>query len=129
MDHVFDIVYAALAWFSNLTGLTYEEVNIIAYYVIIPFIYFHLIDRIFKTHYRKIGFLVFVLLTISIVDDFEVFSKKLFQLSVDFLLWFDIIGLNYIQASVIICVLIPLIILLALFYIIRRQKHKSPAAS
>jgi len=110
MDIIFQIVYTALKWISLLTGFTYNEINIIVYYIIIPFIFLHQLDKLFRFHYLKIGFALFTFLTILLVDDFEVFSNWLFQKSVDFLKWFDLIGLNYVQASVVICVFLPILI-------------------
>jgi hypothetical protein len=34
MDVTFQIVYSLLKWIAEITGLTYNEVNIIAYYIV-----------------------------------------------------------------------------------------------
>jgi len=116
MDTIFQIVYYLLVWLSDLTGLSYRAINIVVYFIIIPFVYFHLADKLIKKHYLKIGFSILVFILLLVIKDFEAFSSKLFDLSVKFLLWFQIIGWNYTVASVIICVIIPLIAFLILFY-------------
>jgi len=61
-------------------------------------------------------------MAVLFIPDFEQFSSTLFDVSVDFLNWFDIIGLNYVQASVVICVLAPLLIIGILMYFKKRSK-------
>jgi len=51
---IFQIVAGLLNGIALVTGLTYNEINIIAYYLILPFIYVALFDRILKKHYLKI---------------------------------------------------------------------------
>ena len=121
MNEIFKVVYGILKWISKITGLTYHEINIVVYFIIVPAIFIYMLERISKTNYLKIGFGAIVLLTILIVSDFEKFSTLLFNKSVDFLNWFDVIGLNYIQASVVICVIIPIIILGLLMYLNKRK--------
>jgi len=123
MEFVFKIVYNILVWFSSLTGLTYKEINIVAYYIILPSIYFYLIDRLIKKNYFKIGFLILIVISAILMESFKMFSKQLFQLSVDFLKWFDILGWNYVQASVIICVFVPILIYFILFFIVSWKKR------
>mgnify|MGYP001220704964 CR=1 FL=1 len=91
-------------------------INIIVYYFIIPFIFIVLIDQIFGVHYLKISYILAVFISIAIINDFEKFSKWLFNKSTDFLNSFTFIGWNYIVASIIICFLIPLFVLAFLVY-------------
>jgi len=125
MGIIFQLVVFLLSWISEITGLSYKAVNIVVYFIFVPFIFLHLIDRLFKKHYLKIGFSILVLISILIIRDFEAFSRQLFDLSVRFLNWFDIIGWNYTVASVIICVIIPFILFIALFYFAYKEKIKS----
>ena len=122
MNIVFKIVVSTLKWISGITGLSYFEVNIILYFIIIPFIFIHLIDKILGTRILKIGFAIGVLFFFIIVKDFQKFSIWLFDRSFDFLHNFDSVGLNYTQASVIICVILPGIIFLILFYFAYKTK-------
>lgn len=118
MTSIFNLVYQLLKWLSKISGFTYREINIIVYFIIIPSFFIFLISRILKQKYIIIGFLLLVLvLLLLLVPDFKLFSSQLFDKSVSFLNSFNNIGLNYIQASVVICVIIPVIIIISLFYL------------
>ncbi|MDX2172408.1 MAG: hypothetical protein SFY56_04765 [Bacteroidota bacterium] len=125
MASIFEIVYKFLVWLSNVTGLTYREINIIVYYMIIPLFYFRLIDKLVGKHYFKIGFIIFWIIAIILIPNFEKFSFTFFDYSVVFLNWFDVIGWNYTVASVIICVFLPIIIYLVLLYLLRKKQKKN----
>ncbi len=116
MNEIFKIVYQSLKWMAKISGFSYREINIIVYYIIIPSIFIILIERILKTNYLKIGFSILIIISLLLIPDFNAFSSWLFDRSVDFLNWFDVIGLNYIQASVIICVVVPIIIFSGFVY-------------
>jgi hypothetical protein len=60
-------------------------------------------------------------LTLFFVPDFEKFATMLFYKSVDFLNWFQALGLDYVQASVVICVIAPLIFIFLLIYLKRQR--------
>ncbi|MBV1923163.1 MAG: hypothetical protein KUG68_03950 [Flavobacteriaceae bacterium] len=122
MNETFDVVYRILKWFSKLTGWTYHEINIIVYFILIPLIFAFFIDKILKKNYFKIGVAGFVFISLLFISDFEKFSTTLFNYSVDFLNWFEVIGLNFIQASVVICVIVPIIIIMVLMYINKKMK-------
>ena len=114
MSPIFRVVYETLEWAARMTGLTYEEVNVVVYYVFVPAVFFALIDRIIK---RPVCLLVFsgvVLLAFLRIDDFALFSEQLFNWSVRFLLGFSKFGVGYDMASVIICVVMPIVIFLVL---------------
>lgn len=114
MNLIFSIVYGVLLWLSSITGFTYREMNIIVYYIIAPLVFLHLVDRIVGRNYFKIGFIAFVAVVLLLIKDFEAFSSYLFDRSVDFLNLFEVVGWNYIEASVIICVFVPIVILAVL---------------
>lgn len=122
ITEIFDIIYQFLKWISIQTGFTYREVNIIVYFMIIPSLFIYLFSRIIKNKYPIIVFLVFVLFLCIGIPDFEIFSNKLFDHSVDFLNWFELFGLNYIQASVVICVVIPVLVIILLLYLNKKKK-------
>ncbi|WP_281754568.1 hypothetical protein [Neptunitalea chrysea] len=48
MDTIFSIVYQLLKNIESLTGLTYHEVNIITYYIIVPMVFIYMIGRILQ---------------------------------------------------------------------------------
>ena len=108
------IVRGLLLYIAKITGLSYNEINIITYYYIIPFFYLTLIDYKLDIHILKTSFLILGLISIMLIKDFNHFSDQLFIKSVNFLQSFEIVGWNYIVSSVIICVIIPI----ALFIII-----------
>lgn len=116
MNATFQIVYSLLKWISQVTGFTYNEVNIIAYYIILPFVYVVLADRILKKHVLKILYVVGVAACLLSIRNFSGFSDWLFQKSVDFLLSFQFLGWNYIVSSVLICVVFPAIVFLVMFH-------------
>ena len=91
-------------------------INIIVYYFIIPLVYIVFIDKIFEIHYLKIFYGFGLLISIILIKDFERFSNRLFNKSVDFLNSFLFFGWDYKLASVIICVFIPILVLSFLIY-------------
>jgi len=117
MNIVFHIVYSLLKLISEITGFTYNEVNIIAYYIVLPFAYVILADKILKRHVLKIVYVVSVAAGLLMIKDFTAFSDWLFQKSVDFLLSFDIFGWNYVVSSVFICVIFPAIVFVGMLYL------------
>ena len=123
MNEIFDVVYKCLKWLSEISGWTYHEINIIVYFIIIPLIFSFFVDKILKKNYFKIAVVSIVLISLILISDFEKFSTKLFNHSVDFLNWFEVFGLNYIQASVVICVIVPILIIVLLLYINKKTKR------
>jgi len=114
MNPVFNAVAQTLNWIASVTGFTYNEINIIAYYIILPFVYVALIDRILHKHILKIIYVVAWTGVLCLIKDFAAFSNFLFKGSVDFLLMFSHVGLDYVSASVVTCVILPGIAFVAL---------------
>lgn len=124
MSGLFQIVYLLLKGISELTGFSYNEINIIVYYIILPFIYIWLADKIWKKHVLKIAYIVLVTIFLIRIPDFESFSNWLFARSVDFLNSFGFLGWNYVEASVWICVILPgIVLLIMLCYAFPRFKE------
>ena len=115
MNSVFNIVYWLLRAVSKISGFTYNEVNVIAYYMILPFAYVVLADKILKTHVLKMGYVTAIGAALLMIKDFTNFSGWLFDESVDFLLSFQAVGWNYIVSSVLICVVFPSIVFVVMF--------------
>lgn len=111
MDTLFDLVAGFLNWIASLTGFSYNEINIIAYYVLLPFVYVALIDRILHRHLLKILYAVAWTIAFICIPDFSKFSDWLFDGSARFLMSFGWIGWDYVAASVYICVIFPLLAL------------------
>ena len=108
---VFGIVAAGLNLIAKALHMTYNEINIIVYYLIIPLSWCIMLDYIIGL---PITTPIWILLWIYIIWSKRKFFKDwcdaAFKLSVDFLLKFKRIGWNYWKASVIIGVVVPLII-------------------
>ena len=108
---IFGMVAASLNILAKLIGMTYNEINIIVYYLIIPLSWCIMLDYIMGL---PITTPIWILLWIYIFWSKRKFFRKwcdvAFQLSVDFLLKFQRIGWNYWVASVIIGVVVPIII-------------------
>ncbi len=115
---IFKIVARSLLYIGRQTGLTYNEVNIIVYYFIIPFSWLCLIDLYFKFHFTKIAFVIFTMGFTVGCRNFNSYSNWLFEKSVSFLNYFNNYGSNYVKSSVLICVLIPIIIYIVLLLMI-----------
>ena len=114
---IFAVVAGAEHIIAKLTGATYNEVNIIIYYLLIPLSWAAMIDYITKMPFLSIMYIIAWL--IFLWKDPMKFRDRCdwaFIKSVDFLLWFKKIGWNYVVSSVIICVVIPLLIYVELIY-------------
>ena len=116
---IFALVAGAEHIIAKLTGSTYNEVNIVVYYLIIPLSWTVMVDYItmlpFLTPMYIIAWIVFLW------KDPMKFRDRCdwaFMKSVDFLLWFKKIGWNYIVSSVIICVVVPVLVYIELVYAI-----------
>lgn len=119
MMPIFAVVAGIEQCIAKLTGLTYNEVNIIVYYLVIPLSWVVMIDYItglpFLTPMFLLGWGVFLW------KDPMKFRERCdwaFMKSVHFLLYFKKIGWNYIVSSVIICVVVPALIYVELIYAI-----------
>lgn len=127
MNPVFNAVARTLDWIASVTGFTYSEINIIAYYIVLPFVYVVLLDRIIHKHVLKLAYVLVWAVILLVVRDFSAFCDTLFKVSVDFLLLFSAAGLDYVAASVVICVILPAmvfaVLLLVAFPKLRRRFH------
>ena len=115
---VFLLVEAGLRKSGSLLGRTYNEMNVIVYYGIIPLSWMLMIDYVFSIHWFTFGFTCFVLGVLSSCGRFAHYCDKVFAKSVDFLLAFNRFGFNYTSVSVWICVAVPLAIYGILGYVV-----------
>ena len=118
ISRVFQIVAASLYGMARATGLTYNEVNILVYYFLIPLSWIVMIDQILGFHSFKVSFVLVCIGFYLGCRDFRTYSDWLFAKSVDFLNLFNKVGSNYIASSVWICVAWPLLIYIALGYML-----------
>ena len=120
MIPIFAVVAGIEKLIAKLTGLTYNEVNIIVYYLLIPLSWTVMIDYITRIPFLTPMFLIaWVILLWKDQMKFRDRCDCAFKKSVDFLLWFKRIGWNYIVSSVIIGVVVPVLIYVELIYAIR----------
>ncbi len=114
---IFAVVAGAEHIIAKLTGATYNEVNIIVYYLLIPLSWAAMIDYITKMPFLSIMYIIaWILFLWKDPMKFRERCDWAFMKSVDFLLWFKKIGWNYVVSSVIICVVIPILIFVELIY-------------
>lgn len=116
---IFAVVAGVEHIVAKLTGATYNEVNIIVYYLLIPLSWAAMVDYItmmpFLTPMYIFAWVIFLW------KDQMKFRDRCdwaFDKSVEFLLYFKKIGWNYIVSSVIICVVVPVMIYIELIYAI-----------
>ncbi len=119
---IFAVVAGLEHIIAKLTGTTYNEVNIIVYYLLIPLSWTAMVDYItmmpFLTPMYIIAWVIFLW------KDQMKFRDRCdwaFDRSVDFLLWFKKIGWNYVVSSVIICVVVPVLIYVELIWAILKM--------
>jgi hypothetical protein len=113
---IFRIVAGVLWLLGRLMGFTYNEMNVIVYYFVIPYSWLLMLDAIFGFHYCAIFGGVFYFLLWLAIKNFRSFSDDLFDLSVRFLNSFNKYGSNYVASSVWICVAAPIVIYGVLIY-------------
>ena len=108
---IFAVVAGAEHIIAKLTGATYNEVNIIVYYLMIPLSWAVMVDYITKVPFLSIMYIIaWILFLWKDPMKFRARCDWAFDKSVDFLLWFKKIGWNYVVSSVIICVMVPILI-------------------
>lgn len=111
MNTVFLITVKILLIIASKLRLTYNEVNILIWYIILPVLWGALLSILLHT---AILFIIVALYAIVLGCNLRKCSDKLFQKSVQFLQQFNKIGLNYTQASVIVCLVLPFAVTFAL---------------
>jgi hypothetical protein len=116
---IFAVVAGVEHVIAKLTGLTYKEVNIIVYYLLIPFSWTVMIDYIAMLPLLTPMYLIsWVIFLWKDPMKYRARCDWMFEKSVDFLLWFKKIGWNYVVSSVIICVVAPVLVYIELVYAI-----------
>ena len=109
--NIADALYSA----SIVIGITYNEINIIVYYLLIPLTWTIMLDCWLETPITTYA-LVFMWMGIKIGTwgRFKEWSDWAFMRSVVFLNYFNQWGGNYVLNSVIICVIVPVFIYMSL---------------
>lgn len=107
----FRLVATVLYNIATLLGMTYNEVNILAYYLLIPLTWTVMLDKYICLPLTT-GALLYIWIGIRIGTwgHFREWCDWAFMRSVDFLNYFNHWGGNYVLNSVIICVVIPVLV-------------------
>jgi hypothetical protein len=122
IDATFRAVAKGLYYSGTLINLSYNEMNILFYFVIIPLIWAYIIDRMFRFHYVKLSHLLVILFCWVTINDFSAFCDNLFYACVIFLNLFRPIGIDYVAASVLICVVFPIVFHMFLWRALKRKQ-------
>lgn len=119
ITRLFQITAKILSELARRTKLTYNEINILIYYLIIPLSWTILLDILIGLPVTTI-LLIFVwgILFMKVRNRFREWCDWLFRKSYDFLMYFNRYGSNYILSSVIFCIVIPAIIYIGLIILI-----------
>lgn len=116
---IFTIVAGVEHLIARKLRLTYNEVNILIYYLLIPLSWAAIID--YKIGYPALTIL-FTLLWSCIYwntrKNFRYYCDVAFRMSQVFLLQFNRIGWNYVVSSVIVCVAVPIVVYITLLFFI-----------
>ena len=112
MTQLFVLTRDFLLEIASYTGLSYNEVNVLVWYVLIPFTWAILFDLIFGKHFAKIIVGGVGLIAIAVVQ-ITGSADLIFEQSAKFLLASNVGG-SYVNASVVICLFVPIIIYLVM---------------
>lgn len=94
MDLLFETVDLILDWLSEVTGQSYQEVNVLVYFVMLPVIYLHTVDRVLRRHVFAPLFCLAAITLLASTRKFAGIADRLFRSSVEFLESFEAIGWN-----------------------------------
>ena len=121
IKQTFAVVANSLLFIGKKTGLTYNEVNILVYYLLIPLSWTVMFDCWLGLPITSAALMcVWIGIFIATRHTFREWCDQAFQDSVNFLNWFNRWGGNYVLNSVIICVLLPLFIYGILIWLLLR---------
>lgn len=119
ITRLFQITAKILSELARRTKLTYNEINILIYYLIIPLSWTILLDILIGLPVTTIIFIfVWGILFMKVRNRFREWCDWLFRKSYDFLMYFNRYGSNYILSSVIFCIVVPVIIYIGLIMLL-----------
>jgi hypothetical protein len=122
IDATFQAVAKGLYCSGTLINLSYNEMNILVYFVIIPLNWAYIIDRIFRFHYVKLSLMLVILFCWVTINDLSAFCDNLFYTCAIFLNLFRPIGIDYVTASVLFCVVLPIAFHMFLWRALKRKR-------
>ena len=119
IKRIFVKVAMALYNGAQRLGITYNEINILVYYLLIPLTWTIIVDLLIGAPMTTSALLlVWAGIKIGTVGRFSEWYDWAFMRSVDFLNYFNRWGGNYHLNSVVICVAIPIFIYMGLVMIL-----------
>ena len=127
VEFLFYSIVLLLYGIGYIFDLTYNEVNILLYYWVIPYSWLWMLDRYFEIRYLRFGgaALYFAAwIWIISTQDFTLFCDNLFKDSVIFLHAFASLW-DYWEASVYVCLMLPVAIYIGLWELLRRKRIKN----
>lgn len=116
---IFYVVMIVLRRLSACFGITYNAINIIVYYMLIPLSWTIMLDIYIQYPlFTYTLVVVWIGIMIGIRGKFITWSDWAYNKSVDFLNYFNRWGGNYVLNSVVICVVVPIAIYTALILLL-----------
>ena len=119
VSNIFRKVAEVLLRGASALDITYNEINIIVYYLLIPMSWTIMLD--FYMGYPittcALSF-IWIGIKIGTWGRFGEWSDWVFMRSVDFLMFFNRWGGNYVLNSVVICVLVPILVYVGLILLL-----------
>lgn len=111
VSNIFRKVAEVLLRGASALDITYNEINIIVYYLLIPMSWTIMLDFYMGYPITTCALsLIWFGIKLGTWGRFREWSDWAFMRSVDFLMFFNRLGGNYVLNSVVICVLIPILV-------------------
>ena len=124
IQETFSAVAYGLIKTANFLGISYNEANILVYFVIVPMVWAWMVDRAYRTHVLKASYATVVLATVLVSGNVSELCDTLFMACVYFLYLFKPIGIGYVASSVIFCVILPVIFHVWLVRLIQKKRQR-----
>ena len=116
---IFYVVMIALRKLATCFGITYNAINIIVYYMLIPLSWTIMLDIYIQYPlFTYTLVVVWIGIMIGIRGKFITWSDWAYNKSVDFLNYFNRWGGNYVLNYVVICVVVPIAIYVTLMLLL-----------
>ena len=116
---IFYVVMIVLRRLAACFGITYNAINIIVYYMLIPLSWTIMLDIYIQYPlFTYTLVVVWIGIMIGIRGKFITWSDWAYNKSVDFLNYFNRWGGNYVLNSVVICVVVPIAIYVTLMLLL-----------
>lgn len=119
VSNIFRKVAEVLLRGASALDITYNEINIIVYYLLILMSWTIMLDFYLGYPITTCAFsFIWIGIKIGTWGRFREWSDWVFMRSVDFLMFFNRWGGNYVLNSVVICVLVPILVYFGLILLL-----------